>query len=285
MPAPKTKVAAASQPESDPGPIAEDFDGLDPGQILSNAFRLWWVILALTLVGGVLGLFFHRLNPPVYEATGRFSASIDYVLTGPLTQFEEDTALNMIGGLIGSQPVLDAVVEQATAEGYAITATDLRRMAVIERQLNTWDLRVRHTDPVFAGRIASIWVEEGQAILLDSYEHALQADSLNRYLRSLENCLAVAAASEPSHALCSQARFSEIQADLAEAGAALYQERIASRGLFVGLTIGPADAAVIGERPVLYGQNQLVLAGGLLGMLLGVGLVELGSLARRTRRK
>ncbi len=284
MPVPKTMAAAVSPPESDPGPISEDVDGFSPGWILSNAFRLWWVILALTLAGGALGLLFHRLNPPVYEATGRFSASIDFVLTGPLTQFEEDTALNKIGDLIGSQPVLDAVVEQAAAEGMAVTATDLRRMAVIERRLNTWDLRVRHTDPVFAGRIASIWVDEGQAILLDSYEHALRADSLNRSLRSLENCLAVTAASEPSHALCSRARFSEIQADLAEAGAALYQERIASRGLFAGLTIGPADAAVVGERPVLYRQNQLVLAGGLLGMLLGIGLVESVSLARRAKR-
>lgn len=284
MPASKTRAAAVSLPETDPALIREDPEQLIPGAILSNAFRCWWVILVLTLVGGLLGLVFQRLNPPVYEATGRFSASIDYVLTGPLTQFEEDTALNKIGELISSKPVLDAVVEQASAEGLAVTWTDLHEMATIERRIDTWDLRIRHTDPAFAGRIANIWIEQGQAILLDSYQHALQTDSLNRYLRTLESCLAVTAASEPSHALCSRYRFSEIQADLAEAGQALYQERLASRGLFAALTIGPADAAVVGETPVLYRQNQLVLAGGLLGMLLGIGLVQFGGLARWFKR-
>jgi uncharacterized protein involved in exopolysaccharide biosynthesis len=253
--------------------------------MLGATFRFWWVIVVLSVAGGLLGLLFHRLNPPVYEAAGRFSASIDLVLTGPLTQLEEDIALNAVGDLITSRPVLDSVVEQAGAEGIRLTRAELRRMATVERRVNAWDLRIRHTDPLMAGQVANIWIEQGQAALLESSQHALQAASLSRYLRTLEDCLAVAAASEPSHALCSRQRFRDIQADLQQAGEALSIERKASGSLFYGLTIGPPEAAVTSEKPVRFGQNRLVLAGAVLGLLLGIGFVQSGLPARWRKSK
>lgn len=284
MPAFKNRAAEEPLPEAGSDPSLSDLERITPREVLANAFRFWWVIAVFTLAGGIIGMTFSRLHPPVYEAVGRFSAGIDYVLTGPLTQFEEDTALNKIGDLIWSRPVLDAVVEQARAEGFSLTRTDLRRMATVERRNNNWDLRIRHTDPQTAERIANIWVEQGQEALLESYRHALQAESLNRYIQTLESCLAAAAASEPAHAVCSRYRFAEIQANLAEAGQAFYQERVASRGLFAGLVIGPPAEAVVSEKPVLYRQGQLVLAGGMLGMLLAAGLVQSGLLARWLKR-
>lgn len=278
------KMKAAASPIQESSSQPSELDGVMSETILAVTFHFWWVIVALTLAGGVFGWIFHRLNPPVYEAVGRFSASIDFVLTGPLTQLEEDIALNVVGDLISSKAVIDEVVIQAGEENIMVTRSELSRMATIERRVNSWDLRIRHTDPALAERIANIWIEQGQLVLLDSYQHALQADSLSRYIRRLEDCLAEASGSEPSHAICSRYRLNAIQMDLQEAGNALYKERLASRGLFAGLTIGPIDTAVTPESPVQYGQNQLVFAGGFIGMLLGMGLVQSGVLGRWFKR-
>jgi hypothetical protein len=231
-----------------------------------------------------VGWAIHQLRPPVYEAVGQFSASIDFVGTGPLTQYEEDVALNAIGSLIGSRLVVDRVVEQAKNMGIKTDATELVRMAAVERKFTTWELRIRSTDPQRTAQIANLWVEQAQALLLESYQHALLAEQISRYSNSLESCLEQSAVSEPSSALCSRSRFVEIQFDLQQAGEALYRERTASRGLFAGLTIGPANPAVIPEKPVIFGRNQLVLAGSMIGLLGGIALFSLGAPVRWMKR-
>jgi len=151
---------------------------------------------------------------------------------------------------------------------------------VLERRVNVWDLRVRNTDAHVAERLANLWVEQGQATLLEAYQHALQADRLNRYLASLESCLAKAAASETGSGQCSKARFAEIQEDIRASGKMFAQERLASLGLFSGLTIGPIEPASTAAGPVLFNRNQMVLAGCFIGLLLGVALVQLAIPAR-----
>jgi hypothetical protein len=263
---------------------AVEQEGFAPLAALHNTLRFWWVVFLLTVIGGAAGLLFHRFNPSVYEAVGRFTASIDFVATGPLTQFEEDVALNAVQDVVFSSDVINKVAVQAQAEGIDVRADDLYRIAVIERKVNVWILRVRHSDPAVAKQIAQIWVTQGHAVLLESYAHAVQAQLLSRYVQALENCLSSSAASEPSHGLCNQHRFDEIQADLRDAGQALIEERKASRNLFAGLTIGSVDQAVVSSSPVLYGRSPLVLAGSLLGFILGVLLNQFGLPARWMRR-
>jgi hypothetical protein len=255
-------------------------DHFVPLAVLQTAIHFWWLVSLLATAGGWFGWLAHRTLPPVYEAVAHFSTSIDYVSTGPLTQFEEDTAINVVGNVIYSNNVAQRVIDQAAAEGIPIRMAELKKAAVLERRVNVWDLRVRNTDPQVAVRLANLWAEQGQTALVESYQHALQADRLNRYLQSLESCLAKAAASEPANGQCSSARFSEIEKDMQTAGKAFYQERIASRGLFSGLTIGPVDQAAAADGPVLYGRNQMVLAGCFIGFLLGILLVQTGIPAR-----
>ncbi len=262
----KTVAAAAELPE----------DGFIPLAALRTAFRFWWFIFLLAAVGGFAGWLAHRAQPPVYEAVGHFSTTIDYVATGPMTQFEEDTAINVVGDVINSVNVVQAVVDQAAAEGIQTSVVDLKKAAVLERRVNVWDLRVRNADPRVAERLANLWVEQGQKVLLEAYQHALQADRWDRYLQSLENCLAKAASSEPGSGQCSKGRFAEIQGDLQSAGSQYAQERIASLGLFSGLVIGPVDRALATPGPVIFQRSQMVLAGCFIGLLLGIGLLQLG---------
>jgi hypothetical protein len=259
-------------------------EGFSPLDELNQALRFWWFLIALVLLGGLFGLGMHLVRPPVYEAAGHFTASIDYVATGPLTQYEEDVALNAIGNVLLSKGVLDRVVSRAKAEGIPVEWADLVKMVVLERRFTTWDLRIRGTNLQTAERIASLWMDEGQAQLLESYQHALQAQQIDRYLQSLESCLEKSVSGEPSTALCTRYRFGEIQADLQQAGLELVMERKASLGLFSGVTIGPAGPVTTTQGPVVFGRNQLVLSGSMIGFLAGLWLLHLGIPARWMKR-
>jgi hypothetical protein len=257
-------------------PSIADENHFDALAALQAALRYWWFVFLLVIVGGGIGWLVTLARPPLYEAAGRFSANIDYVITGPLTQFEEDTALNGVGDVLYSNDVVQKVVDLAAAEGIHTSLVELKGLAVLERRFNVWDLRVRNTDPRAAEGLTNLWVEQGQAALLEGYQHAIRADHLNRYLVSLESCLSKIASSEPAAGQCSKSQFAQIQAEIQETGKALYQERLASRGLFAGVLIGPVDRSAAPAKVVIYNRNQVILAGCLIGFLLGVILVQVG---------
>lgn len=275
MPAKRMKAAAA------PVSLAVDAaNGIAPLIALQNAFRLWWLIAGMMILGGAAGWLFHQLRPPVYEAVFGFSAGIDFVQTGNMTQFEEDVALNAIGDVLVSTPVVNQVAEQAQAEGLAVDYQSLKQMTLVERKMNAWTLRVQHVDAHLVERVAHLWSATGQAALSDAYQHAVQAERLERYIHGLESCLENAVALDPVQPVCGALHFDEIQTSLSQSGQALAAERAASRGLFAGLRLGPAEAPVVASHPVRNGLGQLVLAGGLIGLLVGIICVQTGLVAR-----
>jgi hypothetical protein len=214
---------------------------------LLNAMRFWWFIVLLAVAGGGVAWLLHLTRPPVYEAAAQFSAGIDYVSTGPLTQFEEDTAFNAVGDLLFSlKPV---VANQASTEGILIQGKDLRNNFTFERKVNVWVVRIRSTDPKTANLLAAIYAEQGRAALLESYQHTQAADRLGGYMQSLETCLSQSAVSETVDVLCSHYRLAEIQNDLQAAGKAYDQERVASHGPFSGLMIGPSGVVYQAGNP------------------------------------
>ena len=269
MPVQKNRSASAAASEI--GELTLEYSLL---ATLQNAFRNWWVLFALLVLGAAAGWIIHNVMPPVYEAVARFNAGIDYVATGPLTQFEEDTAYNTIGSLLSSPALLQSISEQLSEEGLNITPIELKKSAAFERRFSVWEVRVRAEDPVIAGQIASAWREQGQALLLDRQRHALEAERLTRELRTLERCLYQTAASEPSNGQCSKNRFTELQQDLQAAGQALADAKAASQGLFSGMTIGPADPVTVSEGAVLYGRGQVIFAGTMIGLLVGIIVLE-----------
>lgn len=256
-----------------------------PLAVLEHAFRYWWVLAALIVLGGLGGLLAHSFNPPLYEATAEFSIAIDYVSTGPMTQYAEDLAINTAGHIFDSKDTLQILVDQANREGITINLAGIYDKVRLERRFSIWTLRVRDPDPSVAARIAEIWLREGGALLRQRYQHALQAQQLERYLQSQESYLAKLAARELFFEPGNAARFADIQGNLKEAGAALFQERLASQGMFAGLTLGPVNAPEVSSRPVTLNRNLYVALGGLLGMVVGIVLVELAAHKRlRTKR-
>lgn len=242
---------------------------------LQQVLRWWWVISLMALLGALCGWIIHTLKPPVYEAQAVFSAAIDYTQTGLMTQFEQDQALNAVGHLIASGEVLERVVAKSQAEGLNLTVADLRRMGSVERQVDAFILRLRATDAQQAAYLANLWASEANAVLTDAQAHALQAARLARYLQSLESCLQRSLIVPPAPALCYQQSPTELQNLITETAQQLQVERQASRNLFSGLLIQWAEEATPPTQPTQFGRNDLILVGTLIGLLVGIVLVEL----------
>lgn len=267
MPSPEKNIFA-----SEAGAFADD--SFAPLAVLEESLHFWWFLFLLIVAGGLVGWFIHQARPPVYEAIGEFSASIDFVSTGPLSQFEEDVALNTISNLVNSTAMVRSVSAQAREEGIDITARELRRSSIMERRLDTWQLRVRNIDPQAAERLANIWVEQGRALLLESYRNALEAEEMHRLLLSLESCLEQAVVVEPAGGQCTPDRFADIQADMSAAGKLYSEAKLGSGGLSSSLVLGPAEYIGVSSQPVILARNQVVLAGCLLGLLAGILLLQ-----------
>ena len=275
MPVKSTRAAA-------PAAITE---GISPLLSLQNALRYWWVLAALTALGALLGWAAHLTRPVLYESIRGLPIGIDYVSTGPITQYEEDIAMEVVGGLLTAPDVMERTVARLDEAGINLTPLAMRKMAIVERRLNVWELRIRAEDPALSEQIASTWMEEAHAAISESYDHAILADSLERYARSLETCLARAAVTEPTSGECGGTSITNIQEELVKVGGQMAQERNASRGLFVGLRISDPELLVQADRPIRYGRAGLALGGGLIGLVLGIVLVETGLIRRLLGRR
>lgn len=267
--------------------LAAQQDQFVPLAVLENALRNWWIIAVLMIAGGLGGLLLSVFRPAVYEATADFSVAIDYASTGPLTQYDEDLAINTAGNLFLSGEVLERVIQQANDEGLPLQRSDLGEKFFLERRFSVWTVRTRDAQPQAALRLAEIWMATGEMVLRDGYQHALQAAALEGYLRGQENCLEKLGAGAPQPEPCNSTTFAQVQQNLSAAGAALYQERQASRGLFSGLLLGQFNAPEVASEPVAAGRGQFVFLGALIGLLTGIVLMEPGGAKwlrlRRTR--
>lgn len=277
---PAIKLKAAGEINAEPAVAATAGDSFIPLRSLQNALRFWWLIFVLMVAGGLFGFFMSSVRPPLYEATGRFPISIDFVSTGPMTQYEEDVALNAVAAVLYSSQLIDDIVARAVEQGISTSAAELRAAAVLERKVSDWDLRLRMTDPVRAGQLASLWIDLGQEKLQERFRNAQEAENLRRVLRSLENCLQQASVSEPAVPSCTAERLPEIQADLERVGQAYIEALAGSQSISPALRIGPAVYTGVSTRPVMHDRGLLVLAGSMLGFLLGISLISLGLPAR-----
>jgi hypothetical protein len=264
MPVKQSAIAHSSQ----------DTAAYIPLENLSRVLRRWWLLALLTIAGGVVGLVVNALRPQPFEAGFRFLTNIDTATSGELTQYQEDITYEAVGALLFSPSIQEKVIQKAGRDGFALPGGYLNQNATVERRLATWQVRVRHADPRAAEAIAAIWLRLAGEEIQRAYLQAVQADGLERYLEGMEGCLARAVVSLPSYGLCSQLNLAKIQAEIQNSGAALTAARLSSRGLSSSLSIDQAEMDLIPARAVSNQRAQMVLAGGLLGFLLGLWALQ-----------
>ncbi len=254
-----------------------------PRDIGLTALRRWWVIALAVVLGGLAGLAFHALRPTVYEARFEVLLSLDQVGSGELERLEEDSALDAAGLILGGPETIQQVSQAARQAGLDVSPAELTTMATVERRRSTWMVRLRDTNPDRVERLSSLWLKTGFAALEEAYEHSLQADGLKRYMTSLENCLARAGHASPAEGLCGGGNLVALQEELRRAGELLAQEQSGARGLVSFVIVGSAEKALTPPEPVAYGRGSSVLAGALIGLVMGLWLSQTGARRKAER--
>jgi hypothetical protein len=163
-------------------------DEFDPGKTLKNLINSWWQIIALAIIGGLLGLGISYVLPPAYQAEAIFHASIDFTqinydnMVGeygdPLvwTQYEEDLALQAVERILLNRA--DKAFEYALTLDPELKRETFDEDQQISRYLANWFLRYRHEDPAIAQAIVNYWAEDGYNALI----RAQQADRVESFV-------------------------------------------------------------------------------------------------------
>jgi len=131
-----------------------------PIENFKRILKFWWLILLLSIAGGITGFIIHRHKPPIYEATAVFMASIDFnKISTPytLTQYDEDISLVTVEVVLKQAlPSVEAFIRDSNLP----VGTDvLLSQYIIERQNAYWELRFRYSDPVVAQKIVNFWAQ------------------------------------------------------------------------------------------------------------------------------
>jgi capsular polysaccharide biosynthesis protein len=236
-----------------------------PRESLERILARWWVIVLITVLGGIVGWTFHFLKPPVYEARAVITINMDFTKR-ELTQYEEDYAFNAAGAIIASTPVKDQIVSEARAQGILIDTSQLQRAMYSEGKQSVWELRVRDRDPKVAAGLANIWAEKATEALDVALGHALRADQIQDQIDSITN-------SQPN-AAGSPGLSAETQVALQNLSDELLQEKQKSRGMISIMIFAFDGSALVLENPILYDLANLVLAGACIGFVISLWVVN-----------
>jgi hypothetical protein len=241
-----------------------------PFETFESTLSHWRLVVILTLIGGLAGLLFHRLQPPVYDATVVFVIGIDYKNVGrELTQYEEDLAVGAAGGLISSTSVIEKVIAQASAQQIQIDYVEFVQSSNLERRQALWELRVRNNNPKIAQTLANIWGQQAFADLEIARHNAWQAYRIHDDLAAIKQCL-----NDPDFVLpvveCDSFSSGELEHTI-ELKEVEYNTKLQSaQGILPALLFDLSSEAFLPDKPTAYAVNLLVFSGALIGFLVGV---------------
>jgi len=197
-----------------------------------------------------------------------------------MSPFEEDMALNAFSDVLFSSPVVNRLVQKASAQDLKMDVPTIREITIAERQGNQWNLRVQNLDAGQVETLARLWTEVGQEAYQTAYQHALQAEKLAGDFQGMQTCLEGMTVVAPLQPGCTGLFFQDVQEHLADIGQALASERIDSQGIITAMHLEAVEASSVSPAPIRYALGQLVLVGSLIGLLVGLLLV-LSGLFRR----
>ena len=248
---------------------------ISPVEELELYLHYWWWLVVTAILGAGLGLAFSFARPPLYVGEAQIITAIDFNRTGALDDIARDQLLGAAEDLMTVPATFAASAEDAARAGYDLDAAEFRKIAVVERSLYTWTLRILHDNPSTASDLANIWANQSFRRLEEAYRHAVSAESLLRKADGLGGCLGQAAFIEPGQPLCGYLNFSELQNELEITSSAAQVERSAAMGLSTAMTYALGDPADPQVQPVRNSRAILLLAGTLIGLVVGVFTISI----------
>jgi len=213
-----------------------------PRKSVERSLARWWIVVLLMIMGGIIGWIFHIFQPPIYEAKAVLTVNIDFG-SSHFSQYEEDHAFSAAGAIVNSSEVKGLVITEAKADGYSLDLNQIQKEFSLERKQSVWELRVRDRDPRIAADLANIWAKNAFIALNTALGHALRADQLKNQNDNSDN-------------------------------SELAKEKILSVGIISSMSFGLTEFAVAPEKPLLYGQASMVMAGALIGFIISLWAVN-----------
>lgn len=134
-----------------------------PKDEIQRALRMWWVLAACMILGGLAGFAVHRVIPPVYQAKATLYSFIDFqkITDVHLSEYDEDVTINTIQSVMLSNLEVGKVLENAGNAGIAIDYTLFMDQMSIYRSLTNYELFYRDHDPRVAQTVVNIWAQTG----------------------------------------------------------------------------------------------------------------------------
>jgi capsular polysaccharide biosynthesis protein len=253
-----------------------------PYETFMHAYRYLWLVVLLTILGGLAGFLFHRLQPPVYEASAVIELNIDltqsdFAQVHPLTELEQDQAISAAMAVIASQAVLERVVIAAQAQDIQLDEISLvlGKNVFLERKHANQILRVRHTRPESAAQIANLWSDQAYQALVEAHTHATRARFLKEYLTALENCPSPQETSLDGPGFCQLQTYEELQTHIQTITEELHQELLSGKGIIPAIRFDQMQSAAIPTAPSSYQSNTLVFSGAAVGFIASTLAISL----------
>lgn len=243
----------------------------DFGLILFRNKADWVILLAFILVGALLAFCISLFKEPVFEATASVTTNLHLAKDGSITEIMLDSQINLIGDLYYNPKVLDLLVEKEASQGVNLDLNWLRKNARIERKMLSSFIKVRHTDPVIAARIASEWAEILYDTLQSASPNAIEASIARNTLSLLENCANPQEYFE-GDAFCKSMTKNEFDQAAQNAKEVLAEIGTKTLGLSEYLSVSQFQPAPVPDEPLSYHRGKMVLAGSAIGFFLAIGL-------------
>ena len=235
-----------------------------PRASLERAFQRWWVIVLLTSLGGIAGWAFHFLRPPVYEATAYMTVTMDFQKVR-ISQREQDYAFTAAGGIGNSTDVRNQIIAEAQAKGFPIDPDQLSEQMFLERKQSVWEFHIRNRDPDTSAELADLWAQKAFEALNVDLGHAVKADQIQAQINAITG-------TQPASG--SPGSGPEIQAALKNLSDDLLTEKQLSQGIISIMKFALTGSATTPRKPALYYLANLVLAGGCIGFVISIWVVN-----------
>lgn len=261
--------------------IEKMVEDISPRDSFEHVLRYWWVIALAMILGGLLGWSISRFSPPVYEARAEYRVTLDDDTllaelheTNPEAELTYDIRapyLAPVALAFYSPAVRSAVEEQARSQGLDFPVEGFKNgQLILDQRRSDWTVIVRHNDRKTAARLANLWIALADEYLQNAHAQAALAESLKLQMSLISKCFLNTSLAGGNR--CAGTSFSdpaEMQAQYQDLDRQYQDAFSASEGVSMLVRFEPGAAAIPPVRPVYYNTSWLMLAGCLLGLILG----------------
>jgi len=260
---------------------------ISPRQLLEHALRFWWVIAGCMLLGGCAAWVFSLFHTPVYEATALYDASVDTDQLAqelnvspsqvPMDFTSQNDLLTPVEDIFYLPEVVNQLVASAKGEGISLTEKDFftSNTFYIDRKGARWLISVRRTDPNSATQLANLWVTTADAVIREALPHSVHALALQSQRTLIQKCFSGSDFAQANQcAGTSIASSSDLDTTLTNLEQQILSEEQAGRKIDPAVQVAFIQPAKLPTHPVLNNPFLMIMAGALIGVLIGVLLVQ-----------